>query len=149
MNLTKKQKIALQEIGLYKYALIEHDGKAYYTDKDGEKEFIIPQFGEILQTMFESIKEAGFTDIKRCVPSEANCIIRVFQELHHQYDFGMCFNAYGAECYTKLNGVWVTNSGTVSGYDLKFDQHRIRHILQPDESVYLDTDFLDCYVQIS
>ena len=61
----------------------------------------------------------------------------------------MCFNAYGAECYTKMNELWVTNSGTVSGYDLKFDQHRIRHILQPDESVYLYTDFLDCYVQIS
>lgn len=148
MNLTEEQKYALQKIGIYKWTDIEHDGKAYYTDRDGEKEFIIPQFGEILQMMFERIKNAGFTEIKRCAPSEANCIIRVFQELHHKYDWEMCFNVYGAECYTKLNELWVTSNGMKS-YTLQFDEHRIRQILLPDESVYFDTDFLDCYVQIS
>lgn len=148
MYLSKEQKCTLQKIGIYQYAYKERDGKAYFLTADGEKEFIIPQFSEILQTMFEKIKNAGFTEIKRCKPSEANCIIRVFQKLHYSYDYEMCFNVYGAGCFTRMKEKWITHTG-MNAYTLRYDQYIIRHILFQDESVYFDTDFLDCYVQIS
>lgn len=87
MSLTKQQKYAIRKIRIFAYSDTERDGKAYYTVHGKEEEFVIPQFGEILKIMFDNIKKAGFTEIERCSPTEANCIIRVYQDLHHEYDW--------------------------------------------------------------
>ena len=148
MNLTKQQKYKLHGLGIFECASLEHDGKAYYIDNGEEKEFVIPSFDEVLQTMFESILNAGFTTVKKCDPLDANCVIRVFQKLHHEHDWGMCFNVYGVDCYTKMNGLWVTHN-YMGIYPLNSNRHLVRIILLPDENVYFNTDFLDCYVKIS
>ena len=149
MSLSEKQKRIIRQIGIYRYADEERNGKAYYINSERrEVEFVIPQFSEILQMMFEQIKERGFNQIKRCSPSRANCIIRVYQELHHEYEWGLCFNVYGAECYTKMTGWWITEFAD-EPYFLKFDKHCIRQNLMPDETIFFDTEFMDCYVEIS
>lgn len=149
MKLTDQHKHIIRQIKMYAYSDTERDGKAYYKNNGEEKEFIIPQFGEILRIMFEGIREHGFTEITRCSPSEANCIIRVFQKLHHKYEWGLCFNIYGADCYTEINGIWKTSDG-ISDYILEYDRCRFQMHLLPDEVLRVnDADFVDCYVKIS
>lgn len=148
MSLTEQQKHTIRQIRMYAQSDTERNGKAYCRDHKKEKEFIIPQFGEILKIMFENIKKAGFTEIERCSPSEANCIIRVYQDLHHKYHWGMCFNIYGAYCYTNVNGIWKTSDG-IDDYQFEYDRCLFRVILLQDESLLVDADFVDCYVKIS
>ena len=148
MSLTKQQKYAIRKIRIFAYSDTERDGKAYYTVHGKEEEFVIPQFGEILKIMFDNIKKAGFTEIERCSPTEANCIIRVYQDLHHQYDWGLCYNIYGANCYTKINGVWESSDG-IDDYPIEYDRHQFRMMLLPDESLRVDANFVDYYVKIS
>lgn len=147
MRLTTQQKNALRQIRIFEFSDTERDNKPYYKEQGVEKEFIIPQFGEILGRMFENIKKAGFSNVERCSPSKANCIIRVYQDLHHQYEWGMCFNIYGANCYTKIGGIWETSNGTES-HGIEYDKHRFRVILLPDESLLVNADFVDYYVKI-
>lgn len=148
MSLTKQQKYAIRKIRTFAYSDTERDGKAYCTVHGKEEEFVIPQFGEILKIMFDNIKKAGFTEIERCSPTEANCIIRVYQDLHHEYDWGLCYNIYGASCYTKTNGIWKSSDG-IDDYPIEYDRHQFRMILLPDESLRVDADFADYYVKIS
>ena len=148
MSLTNQQKHVIRKIRMYAYSDIEREGKAYYADHGKEKEFIIPQFGEILKKMFDNIKKAGFTEIERCSPSKANCIIRIYQDLHHEYEWGLCFNIYGANCYTNINGIWETSDG-IDNYPIEYDRHQFRMILMPDESLRVNADFVDCYVKIA
>ena len=98
--------------------------------------------------MFDNIKKAGFTEIERCSPSEANCIIRIYQDLHHEYEWGLCFNINGANCYTNINGIWETSDG-IDNYPIEYDRHQFRMILMPDESLRVNADFVDCYVKIA
>lgn len=148
--LTREQKYVLRRIGIYAYASIERNGKAYYIGKDGkEEEFIIPQFGEILQNIFSQIKAAGFSEIKRCSVRKANCIVRVYQDLHHEYDWGECYNMYGADCYTKTeNAQWVTET-TITPSAMQFDMHLVTQNLSSDERIVFKTEFLDCPLLIS
>lgn len=134
MILTKQQKYAIRE-------------EEIYACLDTEKNLTIPQFSEILQLMYEKIKKAGFNKVERCSPFSANCIIRVYQDLHHEYNYDMCFDIYGAKCYTKVNGVWKTGDG-IDSYSIRYDRHIFRVILCQDESFYVDADFVDYYVKI-
>ena len=148
MSLTEQQKELVRQIRIYAYSDTERDGKAYYKCNGKEKEFIIPQFGDILKIMFENIKKVGFSEIERCSPSEANCIIRVYQDLHQEYEWGMCFNIYGANCYTETNKIWQTSDG-VDNYRLDYGKYQFRLILGQDETLRVNADFVDCYVKIS
>lgn len=147
MSLTNQQKYVIRRISICEYSDKERDGKAYYNDAGTEKEFIIPQFGEILKRMFDNIKKAGFTKIERCSPCKANCIIRVYQVIHHEYARGLCFNIYGAECYTKINGIWKT-SDDIDNYPIEYGRHQFEMFLLPDEILHVNADFVDCYVKI-
>lgn len=148
MSLTRQQERAIQQIRIFACSDTERDGKAFCKEHGVEREFIIPQFGEILKVMFDNIKKVGIAEIKRCSPSVANCIIRVYQDLHHEYDWGMCFNIYGANCYTKMGGTWETSDG-IDYYPIEYGRHQFRYILLPDESLRVNADFVDCYVKIS
>ena len=61
--------------------------------------------------MYEQIRKTGITKIKKCSPSEANCIIRVYQSLKAETDHELFSNIYGAICYTKFKNVWETSDG--------------------------------------
>lgn len=148
MSLTRQQKYALRQIHIHAYSERERDGKAYCSYPNEEEEFVIPQFGDILRMMFENIKKSGFTSIQRCSPLEANCIIRVYQDLHHEYEWGLVFNIYGAICYTKTGGIWET-SDDFDTYRIEHDKYQFRMQLLPDEGLRVNADFVDCYVKIN
>ena len=148
MGLTKKQKLSLQQSYIFAYADREEDGKAFYTENGAEKEFIVPSFSEIFDRMCNNILKAGFKNIERCAPANSNCIIRVYQRLHYEYDWGIIFNFYGARCYTNLCGIWTISDG-IDTFPIRYDKHAFSMILGPDESPTIDTDFSDYYVKVS
>ena len=125
----------------------EENGKAVCRCNGQEKEFEIPQSREILKMMIQKIKQVGFTNVEVCLPNEANCIIRTYQHLHHEYLEGM-YNLYGPNCYTKSEGLWITCDG-FSMYLIDYSRHQIRYNLLPDECLCLNVDFVDYYVRIS
>lgn len=148
MNLTEKQKNVIRQIRCLDYSDIEMDGKALSVISGKTEEFIIPQFGEIQEKVFSAIKASTtVTKLTRCSPEEANCIIRIFQDLHHKHDWDFCYNIYGAECYTKRNGFWLTSDG-ISAYGINFECCRFRLPLEPDDSLLVDAKFVDCFIRI-
>ncbi|MCI8273103.1 MAG: hypothetical protein HFJ55_03355 [Clostridia bacterium] len=147
MSLTRAQKHAIRKIRIYKSSYKERNGKPYYNENGEEKEFVIPQFGEILKEMFEKIKGAGFSEVERCSPQKANCIIRIFQDLHHKYSYDMCYNIYGANCYTNIDGRWQTGEG-LDSYNIRYGSHKFRVVFYQDEYMSVDADFADFYVKV-
>ena len=75
-----------------------------------EKEFVIPTPYQIAENVFKQILDVGFSKVERVSPSDANCIIRVFQTLHYKYEFDITFNMYGADCFTNDALGWVSNT---------------------------------------
>lgn len=148
MSLTKQQKLSLRQAYIFAYADREQDDKPYFRENGEEKDFIIPSFPEIFDKMCNNILKGGFKKVERCAPSEANCIIRVYQRLHYEYDWDLVFNLYGARCYTKFCGKWTISDG-IDTYPIRYDKHSIRLVLGPDESPTIDTKFADYYVWVS
>lgn len=155
MSLTKQQKLELRQIAIFACADHEQGIIPYfktfipYLKKNGEnKTFIIPSFTEIFDRMCDNIVKDGFHSIERCAPANANCIIRVYKRLNYKYDWGIVLNLYGARCYTKLCGKWVTSDG-IDIYSIRYDKLAIDLILGPDESLTIDVDFADYYVKVA
>ena len=150
MNLTEKQKTVIRQLRLLNYSDREKDGKAYSVINGKTEEFIIPQFGEIQKEVINAIKKSStdITKVVNCSPEVANCIIRIFQDLHHKYEWGLCYNIYGARCYTKHYDTWFTSDGFYPER-INYNRHLFRIQLGPDESLRVDADFVDRYVKIS
>lgn len=146
--LTNKQKESIRNVKLYDYAFKEKNGKAIQYNG---KEFNIPSFEELKQSVFSEIFNLGFSKIKVVKPYKANCIIRVYQKLHYTYEFGGetdTYNLYGAHCYTLNNRKWIT-SAFQDDSEINYSKCIIKHWLFQDEYIDLDCDFVDYYVKIS
>ena len=133
MSLTKKQKYDIQKVHLH------------YTNVPISE---LPQFSEILERMYEQIKKTGITKIKKCSPSEANCIIRIYQSLQAEPEYGLFSNIYGAICYTKFKNIWETSDG-IKNYPLEYNKYyQFRIPLLPDETLIVNASYIDDYVKI-
>lgn len=148
MSLTKEQLDGIRQIRILAYSDREHQGKALCEENGQEKEFKIPHPEEILKAMVKEINNASGTKIERCSPTEADCIIRVYWVLHHKYDWGLCFNIYGANCYTKTNETWETSNGIHTSM-IDHNRHQVRLDLLPDEILTASAEFIDYYVKLS
>lgn len=146
--LTDVQKESIRNVDIYDYSLKEKKGKAI--NYDGKK-FNIPSFVELKQIIISEILKLGFSKVEIVKPSKANCIIRVYQKLHYNYDFPgetSTYNLYGAHCYTLKSGKWTTSAFQDDSI-INFSEFIIRHWICQDEYIDFDCDFFDCYVQIS
>lgn len=146
--LTYFQKESIRNVTFYDYAFKEKKGKAIQYDG---KEFIIPSFVELRQSIISEILKLGFSKVEIVKPSKANCIIRVYQKLHYTYEFGGetdTYNLYGAHCYTLNDRKWIT-SAFQDDFEINYSKCIIRHWICQDEYIDFDCDFFDCYVQIS
>lgn len=146
--LTDLQKEQIRNVKLYDYSYKEKKGKAI---TDNGKQFIIPSFVELKQIIFSEIMKLGFSKIEIVKPSKANCIIRVYQKLHYNYDFPVetnTYNLYGAHCYTLKSGKWTTSAYQDDAI-INFSEFTIRHWICQDDYIDFNCDFFDCYVQIS
>ena len=133
MSLTKKQKCDIQKVHLH------------YTNVPISE---LPQFSEILESMYEQIKKTGITKIKKCPPSEANCIIRVYQIIKDEPNSELFSNIYGAVCYTKSKNIWETSDG-IKNYPLEYNKYyQLRIPLLPDETLIVNASYIDDYVKI-
>ena len=158
--LSKKQKEKLRNIHIYELACEEKNGiaiirksvpkvkKGKETFSSVEEEFVIPSPYQIAESVFKQILTCGFSKVERVSPINANCIIRVFQKLHHAYEFDHIFNMYGADCFVKSCGYWISecNSDT---FHLDYSRHLIGQWLYPDEKITFDAEFVDFYVKVS
>ena len=132
------------------FSELERDGKNYRYVNGRREEFIVPQFSEILQAVYNKIHRAGFVKIEHCNPQNANCIIRVYQNLHCRFNFGTYY-MYGADCFTNENGVWLTESYSKRPIALKYDHYEVFKFVIAEEKIKVKfkTEFMDCYVRIS
>lgn len=159
--LSKEQKEKLRNINMYEISYIEKKGIAIIDrtiekkSKRGKKtistieeEFIIPSPYQIIESIFKQILGCGFSKVERVSPDNANCIIRVFQKLHHEYEFGIVFNLYGADCFVKSSNGWISESDG-STFQLNYTEHLINQWIYQDEKITFKTDFMDVYVKVS
>ena len=161
--LSKEQKEKLRNIHLYEISYREKNGIAIIdktvkkVSKRGketvstvEEKFLIPSPYQILDSIFLQIIRCGFSTVERVSPENANCIIRVFQKLHHKHEFDVVFNLYGADCFVISGNAWISeceNRGNT--FRLNYTEHLIDQWLYQDEKVTFKTDFMDVYVKVS
>lgn len=143
--LNSKKKEIIRKITVFKCALYEdRKGKPIYVDNS---ELIIPSFPQIREMVFDKILKSGFSEIKLVSPGEANCIIRVYKKQHYEYERDIVFNLYGADCFTKKSGKWVSK-GEQRESNINYSKCIIRNWLYQDEYVDINCDFFDCYCMI-
>lgn len=143
--LNSKKKEIIRKITVFKCAFYEDKkGKPIYVDNS---ELIIPSFPQIREMVFDKILKSGFSEIKLVSPGEANCIIRVYTKQHYEYERDIVFNLYGADCFTKKSGKWVSEGGQ-GEFDINYSKCVIRNWLYQDEYVDINCDFFDCYCMI-
>lgn len=148
MSLSRHQKCVIREISLFSYSHTERNGTAIIERNGKEEEFVIPSTYEIFNQVISKLHQAGFTKVERCSPQNANCIIRTFQARHQIYDFDCCYNLYGADCFVKERGWWKTATH-LDTYPITFDKYKIQLNFLQDESLSINTDFVDYYVKVS
>lgn len=148
--LSNEQKEKLRKIHIYEISDTERNGIAIKTNVSKVKEdFIIPTVYDIAESIFKQILEAGFSIIERVSPSDANCIVRVFQKTHHKYDFDIVFNFYGADCFVKDNKTWTSESECSNRcFPLDYSKYLVGQWIASDEEVFFDTDFVDFYIKV-
>lgn len=158
--LSNEQKEILRDIHIYELTHEEKKGVPIITKnvpktKNGitkystvVENFVIPNTYEIFETMSKKILDSGFSEVERVSPNDANCIIRIFQKLHYEYFYNYIFNLYGADCFVKDKKNWISHC-SAGTFTLYYSKHIIRQWICQDESVYIDTDFVDFYVKVS
>lgn len=158
--LSKAQKEKLRNIHIYEIACEEKNGIAIIrkrvpkvkrgkkTFSTVEEDFIVPSPYQIAESVFKQILVCGFSKVERVSPTNANCIIRVFQKLHYAYEFDQIFNLYGANCFVKSGMYWISefDSGT---FHLDYSKSLIGQWLCQDEKITFDAEFVDFYVKVS
>lgn len=160
--LSKEQKEKLRNIHIYELACEEKNGVAIIrksvpkvkrgkeTFSTIEEEFVIPSPYQITESIFKQILGCGFSKVEKVSPDNANCIIRVFQKLHHEHEFGVVFNLYGADCFVKSGNAWISECESRGNtFRLNYTEHLIDQWLYQDEKVTFKTDFMDVYVKVS
>lgn len=159
--LSKEQKEKLRKIHVYELASEEKKGKAIVRKlvpkgkKNKEKScwveetFIVPSVYEIAEMVFAKICESGFSGVERTAPANANCIVRVFRKLHHDYDSSMIFNLYGADVFARHGSKWTSESeGTGREFYLDYTKCLVGQWLYQDEEIIFDTEFVDFYLRV-
>ena len=156
--LSKEQKEKLRKISIYASSSKEKNGVAIITKtvskvKWGKKRFshieevfVVPSCYDIAESVFKQILDSGFSKVERASPSDANCIVRVFQKLHYQYDPNMIFNMYGADVFCKEGEMWVASCNC---FTLDYEKCSMGERLNQSEVVFFDSDFVDFYVKVS
>lgn len=143
--LTPKQKEKIRNIGIYEYSSSEENGKPL-TYKG--QEFHMLSCDEIRKEVLNKILRVGFSKVNFVNPARANCVVRVFVLKHFKYDNELVYNIYGAHCFTRKNGRWVSRSQD-SSFELDYAKCIIRHWFFQDEYADFELDFFDTYVHVS
>ena len=154
--LSKEQKEKLRTIHIYEIACEEKNGIAIIRKRipkvNGgyifEEKFVIPSPYQIAESVYKKILACGFSKVERVSPNNANCIIRVFQKLHHEYDFNQIFNIYGARCFVKNGHDWISECA-LGTFPLDYSKCLITQWLYQDEKITFDAEFVDFYVKVS
>ena len=130
----------LEELQLFRCSSKEKEGKPVtYSGK----EFVIPSFPEIKEEICKEVLKLGFSKFEIVKPSKANCIIRVFQKLHYQYEYNQIYNLYGAFCYVRSADGFKRQHCIID-----YSECVIKLWLFQDEYIDINCDFFDCYVKI-
>ena len=160
--LSKEQKEKLRKIHIYELASEEKNGVAITQKtvpkiKRGkekfshiEEVFVVPSTYAIAESVFKQILDCGFSKVERVSPTDANCIVRVFQKLHHKYEFDTVFNMYGADVFVKNGKEWTSECECYGEcFTLNYAKCLVGQWLYQDEKVIFDTEFVDFYVKVS
>lgn len=108
--LTREQKQQLNELSYSQIFFSEHNGIPL--DNVHREPVSIPDFTELQEYAFQTIRGLGFTSINLVMPWRANLIVRLFYKRHYPYDCLEMHNLYGYLCYTRSGLSWVTDSNT-------------------------------------
>ena len=154
--LSKEQKEKLRTIHIYEIACEEKNGIAIIRKRIPkvnecyifEEKFIIPSPYQIAESVYKKILACGFSKVERVSPNNANCIIRVFQKLHHEYDINHIFNIYGARCFVNNDRDWISEC-SLGTFHLDYSKCLISQWLYQDEKITFDAEFVDFYVKVS
>ena len=157
---SREQKEKLWQIHIYEFTSEEKNGvaikrKLVSKGEPGEEKlsfteeiFVVPSTYKIAENVFKQILDCGFSKIERVSPTNANCIVRVFQKLHHVYDSYTIFNMYGADVFVKNMTIW-TSKYRGERFTLDYAKCSILQCLEQDVDVKFDADFVDFYIKVS
>lgn len=145
MALSRKQKEKIRNVSRYAYFHSESEKKDVGKNLRVEKESIPTPYqlrAELLDKLTQMDYEYEFVS-----PTEANCIIRVYQNLHFADEGGSFYSIYGGNCFTKKGSKWWGTSDGVD-FELSFEKDIHNVWLFQDECVEVASEFFDSYLSI-
>ena len=145
--LSKAESAKIREVHFYRISFYEKN--AIPIDNQGNI-VNFPTLEELAKMAIEKILEAGFHEVKRVAPNDANCIIRVFNKLHYAYQENMdeIHNLCGFNCFSKKLCAWVSIADNGDEFNLDFSKCVQRQWIYQDEYIDYDCNFFDCYVYV-
>ena len=126
------------------YQIRYHEKNGVPIDGKG-KPIDFPSLEMLLEMAFNEIFKAGFREVRRVSPNEANCIIRVFNKTHFPYGEKEIHNLCGFNCFTQHFNTWTSISDRDEILQLDFSKCQY---LNQDKSLIYDCNFFDCYICI-
>ena len=144
MIFTKEQKARIREMKLWDFYLLDKAGNP--ANKNSKRVFMDLRWDQLRKRLIEQIEELGY-EVKFVKPSQANCIIRVFNDVK-TYENAK-YRIIGGNCFMKNpNGAWMSESGRGDSFELHYEQHEIRVWFFQDEYWDVKVNFFDTYVKI-
>lgn len=144
MSLTLKQKREIGRIRLDWCFLVNSRGHPLGVFPKGR----LPYLEEVKEMIFDKLKEDGGYQVKRIRPADANCVVRVYNNLEYVHgEENYCL--LGAICYTKAHGQnkWV--SYDKEGNEEVLDYENCKVAVEFSNGVeFACAEFFDTYVKV-
>ncbi|MBQ7410411.1 MAG: hypothetical protein IJW20_03405 [Clostridia bacterium] len=146
MILTAEQKEEIREILLWSFYLVDEHGKP--ANPIQGKEYLDLRWDQIRREIMNQLEKKGY-EVQFVKPSQANCVIRVFNDVK-TYEYDNKYRILGGNCFVKdITGKWISESSLGNPFELDYEKHELRVWFFQDEYWMVKVNFFDTYVKLT
>lgn len=144
MIFTASQKKKIREVKLWSFYSMDKSGNLTFLNH--RKEMSDLNWEQIRKKLINQLEEIGY-EVKFVKPSQANCVIRVFNDVK-SYE-NQKYRILGGNCFIKdVNGTWLSGSDRGNTFELNYEYHELKIWFFQDESWDVRVNFFDTYVKL-
>ncbi len=145
MIFTAEQKEKIREVKLWSFYLLDTDGKP--ANPLPKREYLDLRWDQIRKNLIDQLEELGY-EVQFVKPSQANCIIRVFNDVKTYENDGK-YRILGGNCFIKdATGKWISESSLCDLFELDYEKHELKVWFFQDEYWMVRVNFFDTYVKL-
>lgn len=146
MIFTPDQKEEIREVKLWGFYLLDEKGNP--ANPIPGKSYPDLRWDQIRRDLIKQLQDKGY-NVKFVKPSQANCVIRVFNDVK-KYESDGKYRILGGNCFTKdITGKWIGESNVCDEFELDYEKHELKIWFFQDEYWMVKVNFFDTYVKLT